>query len=236
MKYMDRTQSMLFGAISQTGVVPIYALNASGATYRWTYIPLIGTSITVGTGKMSRMGHQIQLRSLEFHGTLETVAQETVVRWAILKSKDVYARGQIGDPRQFLSPRWDGGTATEINTEYWNTNWIDSATQKKLPDNVTATYDTFWRNHFKIIRTGRIDMPTFKLSTSFDIRLKFSVGYRPIVDFGDDDTTNAPIKNEYNLVMWANVPPSFTGDTPAGALTEGACLRNCWVRATYFDA
>lgn len=215
------------------GTVTILDLADPDLANRWTYFRIIDERIGPGYGKSSRMGHQIQLRSFDFRGELESTTQDVVVRWALMKTKTGRAQSYVNHPELFLSPPTVAGVPDDLNPALWNTTWISSSSEYDLP--VFSAEPVNWRHHFKMLRTGRIHMPTYQLSRQFKISVNFRVGYRPIVDFAETSATGRPVKNEYILFLWCNLKPEFT-DLQLTTLTQGAVIRNAMVKATWYDA
>lgn len=222
---------------SGTRVMVIPQFCQYGVGERWLTWRFIDDHIPPGTGKQERMGTAIQLRAIQFSALLDTANQDVIIRWAVLKTKtDRVATSHF--PEMFMSPLTVGGVPQALTTHDWATTWINPASEMALPVDTATGVPFNWRQNYKLMKTGRIHMPEFQLTKVFKMNLNFRVGYRPKIQFGSTQEVGAvsPTKNEYILVMWSNKEPTFTGSDADNAILTGACLRDCRVKVSYYDA
>lgn len=174
------------------------------------------TVISQGDDNTERTGRQVQLRSVEFRGVLNTAEQDVTVRWALVRLKGPYA--SVTEPRTLL---WSASAANgAITTAEWN-NPI-----RRQTDDTHST--AHWSSQMKILKMGMFEMPTTKLSRNIHIKAKWSIGKRPIVSYESETSTTAN-RNGVYLIFWASEEFGTGPDT-------GAQLTNVVTDTSWYDA
>lgn len=162
--------------------------------------------IPVGNQNGQRVANDIQIRSLRFRGVIDSQAQDDYIRYMVLKCKtSTYG----ATPQNFLAETTSGGTTL------WNAPLSS--------ESGSSSYN--WRQLYKLLRMGRITMPSTKLTKTVDFNIQFKVGYRPIVKYEDEQTAD-PIKNQYIIMFWSD---KNNGEVPP-------TLRDIFIETAYYDS